>query len=90
MYGWLLFLCVGKLICARMEYAAGSCTRRASCGEQLRSAVFTVLFWNVILAKDMKNGNISNDSASAVLLLSTYGAEILQVYLIYKNERERM
>ena len=73
-----------------MEYAAGSCTRRASSGEQLRSAVFTVLVWNVILAKDMKNGNISNDSESAVLLLFAYGAENLQVYLIYENERERM
>nr|WP_207663295.1 hypothetical protein [Clostridium sp. AM22-16AC] len=52
--------------------------------------MFTVLFWNVILAKDMKNGNISNDSESAVLLLFAYGAENLQVYLIYENERERM
>ena len=51
---------------------------------------FTALFWNVILAKDMKNGNIRNDSASAVLLLFAYGAENLQVYLIYENERERM
>lgn len=90
MYGWLLFLCVGKLICARMEYAAGSCTRRASCGEQLRSAVFTALFWNVILAKDMKYGNISSDSEPAVLVFSADGAGDVQIYLIYENERERM
>ena len=51
---------------------------------------FTALFWNVILAKDMKYGNISSDSEPAVLVFSADGAGDVQIYLIYENERERM
>ncbi|MFR4784489.1 MAG: hypothetical protein ACLUAR_17795 [Pilosibacter sp.] len=51
---------------------------------------FAALFWNVILAKDMKYGNISSDSEPAVLVFSADGAGDVQIYLIYENERERM
>ena len=51
---------------------------------------FTALFWNVILAKDMKYGNISSDSEPAVLVFSADGVGDVQIYLIYENERERM
>ena len=48
------------------------------------------MFWNIILAKDMKYGNISSDSEPAVLVFSADGAGDVQIYLIYENERERM
>ena len=48
------------------------------------------MFWNVILAKDMKYGNISSDSEPAVLVFSADGVGDVQIYLIYENERERM